>query len=300
MVNQLLTEMDGFESNRGIVVLAATNRPSVLDEALTRPGRFDRKLVLTLPGLEGRVEILKVHSRGKRLDHGIDWKRVARACGGMTGADLANVLNEAAIIASRSAGKSSSGTPAALASPEAGNGNGAVARAGAGAGVSAGVITEEMLLDTIERQDREASIMRRQGSSELTAGDAEANLATLSPDLRRSVASYEAGKALAGLLCPFYDELQKVVVFPGGQAAGYSYFLPREAHLETGVMSRGYLEACLTVLMAGRCAEVLLMGPEKVRVRLCVRGGWAVERMFCDSPSRLTLAWVAQFSSARP
>jgi len=100
-LNQLLSEMDGFEATEGIVLIAATNRPDVLDPALLRPGRFDRQVVVPLPDLEERLPILHVHCRGKRIGHDVDLAVVARGTPGMSGADLANLVNEAALHAVR-------------------------------------------------------------------------------------------------------------------------------------------------------------------------------------------------------
>ena len=100
-LNQLLTEMDGFEGNTGIIIVAATNRPDVLDAALMRPGRFDRQVVVDRPDYAGRLQILGVHARGKTLSKDVDLDKVARRTPGFTGADLANLLNEAAILAAR-------------------------------------------------------------------------------------------------------------------------------------------------------------------------------------------------------
>jgi cell division protease FtsH len=100
-LNQLLTEMDGFEGNTGIIIIAATNRPDVLDAALLRPGRFDRQVVVDRPDYAGRSEILKVHARGKTFAKDVDLDKIARRTPGFTGADLSNLLNEAAILAAR-------------------------------------------------------------------------------------------------------------------------------------------------------------------------------------------------------
>ena len=100
-LNQLLTEMDGFEGNTGIIIVAATNRPDVLDQALMRPGRFDRQVVVDRPDYSGRLQILEVHARGKTLAKDVDLDKIARRTPGYTGADLANLLNEAAILAAR-------------------------------------------------------------------------------------------------------------------------------------------------------------------------------------------------------
>lgn len=100
-LNQLLVEMDGFESNEGIIVLAATNRADVLDPALLRPGRFDRRIYVHMPDVKGREEIIKIYAKNKPIDQEIDFKRLARLTSGMSGADIENFLNEAAILAAR-------------------------------------------------------------------------------------------------------------------------------------------------------------------------------------------------------
>tara|TARA_B100000902_G_scaffold63995_1_gene70735 strand:+ start:243 stop:2096 length:1854 start_codon:yes stop_codon:yes gene_type:complete len=100
-LNQLLVEMDGFESNQGVILMAATNRPDVLDPALLRPGRFDRQVIVDRPDLDGRTQILKVHSKDKPLAKNIDLKTIAKQTPGFTGADLANLLNESALLAAR-------------------------------------------------------------------------------------------------------------------------------------------------------------------------------------------------------
>lgn len=98
-LNQLLAEMDGFESNKGLVLLAATNRPEILDPALLRPGRFDRRIIVEKPDLKGRVDVLKVHSKDVRMDETVDLEAIALATSGAVGSDLANMINEAAINA---------------------------------------------------------------------------------------------------------------------------------------------------------------------------------------------------------
>jgi len=100
-LNQLLVEMDGFETNEGVILLAATNRPDVLDPALLRPGRFDRRIVVDMPDLRGRLGILKVHTRKVPLDDDVDLEIIARGTPGMSGADIANMVNEAALLAAR-------------------------------------------------------------------------------------------------------------------------------------------------------------------------------------------------------
>ena len=100
-LNQLLTEMDGFEGNTGVIILAATNRPESLDPALTRPGRFDRRVPVELPDLKGREDILKVHAKKIKVAEDVDWNKIARMASGASGAELANIVNEAALRAVR-------------------------------------------------------------------------------------------------------------------------------------------------------------------------------------------------------
>ncbi|MGN0436576.1 MAG: ATP-dependent zinc metalloprotease FtsH [Wujia sp.] len=100
-LNQLLSEMDGFDTSKGIVVLAATNRPEVLDKALLRPGRFDRRIIVSKPDLQGRIDTLKVHSKNVKMDESVNLRELALATSGAVGADLANIVNEAALLAVR-------------------------------------------------------------------------------------------------------------------------------------------------------------------------------------------------------
>ena len=100
-LNQILTEMDGFDTNTNIIILAATNRPDILDPALLRPGRFDRRVVLDLPDVVGRVAILKVHAKNKPLSTTVNLETLAKETAGFSGADIANLMNEAAILAAR-------------------------------------------------------------------------------------------------------------------------------------------------------------------------------------------------------
>ncbi|MEG0766013.1 MAG: AAA family ATPase, partial [Pseudoflavonifractor sp.] len=100
-LNQLLVEMDGFGTNEGVIVMAATNRQDILDPAILRPGRFDRQIYVGVPDIQGREEILKIHARNKPLGENVDLREVAKATGGFTGADLENLMNEAALLAAR-------------------------------------------------------------------------------------------------------------------------------------------------------------------------------------------------------
>jgi cell division protease FtsH len=210
--------MDGFDDNTGVVVMAATNRPGSLDAALTRPGRFDRMIVLPLPDVTGRAAILRVHARGKRVEEGVDYDRVARTTAGFTGAMLMSLMNGAALVAVRRGASS---------------------------------IAEADIMQALED-----AFYTRTG----TDGRKVDSDDVLAPRTRRAVAVYEAGRALVGSLLPQYEELAKVVCCPGGAPTGYAHFVPLEEHLETGVMTRGYLESLLVARMAGRAAERLVLG----------------------------------------
>ena len=100
-LNQLLAEIDGFDSSKGIIILAATNRPEILDKALLRPGRFDRRIIVERPDLKGRIDVLKVHAKNVCMDETVDFKEIALATSGAVGSDLANIINEAALLAVR-------------------------------------------------------------------------------------------------------------------------------------------------------------------------------------------------------
>jgi cell division protease FtsH len=219
-INQLLTEMDGFEDNTGVVVMAATNRPNALDAALTRPGRFDRIIQLPLPNIDGRADILRVHARGKKVDPNLDYHRIARATAGATGADLMSVMNRSAILAARQA------TP---------------------------FITNDQVYASLETLQREQALSA-------TGDDSHFQVTHPPPAVRRAIAIYEAAKAILGHITPGYDELQRVSACPGGIAVGYTFFLPHEERLETGITTRSYLEASMVVALAGRCAEMLVLG----------------------------------------
>lgn len=220
-INQLLTEMDGFEDNTGVVVMAATNRPSSLDKALIRPGRFDRIIHLPLPNLDGRVGILQVHAKGKTLAPDADLRKIARAAAGFTGAELMNLMNIAAIVSVRQ-------------------------------GHSA--ITDADLFEALETQQEEKLTKAGGGKQQVYEDD------IVPPAMRRSIAVYEAAKVLTAFLTPHFDEVAKVSICPGGAPTGYSYFVPSEERLEAGVVTRGFMEAKLVVCMAGRCAERLVLG----------------------------------------
>ncbi|MFB3141789.1 MAG: ATP-dependent zinc metalloprotease FtsH [Acidobacteriota bacterium] len=207
-LNQLLVEMDGFESNEGVILIAATNRPDVLDPALMRPGRFDREVVVTLPDIKGREGIIKVHTRRIPFAKDVDISILARGTPGMSGAQLANLVNEAALNAARFDRKS-------------------VAMAD----------FEEAKDKVLMGKERKSMIM--------------------SDEEKRNTAYHEAGHALAAHLLPDADPLHKVTIIPRGRALGVTMQLPAEDKYS---YTREYMEASLTILLAGRVAEELVLG----------------------------------------
>ena len=207
-LNQLLVEMDGFESNEGVILIAATNRPDVLDPALLRPGRFDREVVVTLPDIKGREGIIKVHTRRIPFAKDVDISILARGTPGMSGAQLANLVNEAALNAARFDRKS-------------------VAMAD----------FEEAKDKVLMGKERKSMIM--------------------SDEEKRNTAYHEAGHALAAHLLPDADPLHKVTIIPRGRALGVTMQLPEEDKYS---YTREYMEASLTILLAGRVAEELVLG----------------------------------------
>ncbi len=206
-LNQLLVEMDGFDSNEGIILIAATNRPDILDSALLRPGRFDRRVVVNMPDVKGREEILKVHVRKIPLDQDVDLKILARSTPGFSGADLANMINEAALIGAR--------------------------RGQATVTMKDLEYAKDKVLMGVERKSM-----------------------IISDEEKRSTAYHEAGHAVVAALVPEADPIHKVTIIPRGMALGLTQQLPLD---DRYTYSKEYLEAQLSVLLAGRVAEMLFL-----------------------------------------
>lgn len=210
-INQLLTAMDGFADNSGVIVLAASNRPEILDEALLRPGRFDRKVHVDLPDLHGRQAILKIHTNGKPLDEDVKLESIARVTVGFSGADLANLSNEAAIYAARDSA------------------------------------------ETIKKIHWDRALEK------ITIGE-EKPTALITEKKRRITAYHEAGHALLGLLVDDFDEVRKVTIVPRGRTGGVTYFQPSDERVDSGLVSRQYLENQIIVSLGGRVAEEMIFG----------------------------------------
>ena len=224
-INQLLTELDGFDKNGGVVVLAATNRPEVLDEALIRPGRFDRRIVLSKPTVDGRREILKVHTRELRLSTDVSLQKLALRTAGMTGADLANLANEAACNAVREQDQ--------------------LDREGRGDKEKVEFITMKHFTDALDM---------------ILYGRVRTDLIS-SPHKQRLMAYHEVGHALVGALTRGFDTVERISIVPRqGPASGMTTFQPDESMMRTNIMTRTYLEDALMVQMAGRVCEEIVFG----------------------------------------
>lgn len=207
-LNALLVEMDGFDPNVGIIIIAATNRPDILDTALLRPGRFDRRIMVSAPDVKGREEIFKVHTTKVPLAKNVDLKVLARSTPGFTGADIANMVNEAALYASRKGKK------------------------------------------RIEMPDFEFA------KDKVLMG-AERRSMIISDEEKTITAYHEGGHALVASLEDEADPLHKVSIIPRGMALGVTQQLPLNDKYS---YSKGYLDAQIAVLLAGRIAEEIFLG----------------------------------------
>ncbi|GLI67098.1 hypothetical protein VaNZ11_011303 [Volvox africanus] len=234
IINELLVQMDGFEDNRGIVVLGATNRPNAIDSALIRPGRFDRIIYMPLPDAAGRAKIMQVHARNKAVDPTINWYEVARAMAGFTGADVMGLMARAARMAARQGREA---------------------------------ITEDDIYAAMENKTVEAMVENTSagGGGGFVADDvAPDNPEPIPPQLRKSISVYEAGKALVAYITPEYEEIARVSVCPLNIISGFTLFVEDEDKNVNAILTRSELEARMVVSLAGRCSEKLVMGEGNV------------------------------------
>ncbi|MBR6412133.1 MAG: ATP-dependent zinc metalloprotease FtsH [Alphaproteobacteria bacterium] len=211
-LNQLLVEMDGFEENSGIIILAATNRPDVLDPALLRPGRFDRQIVVSNPDIRGREQILKVHVKKVPLAPDVKLEVIARGTPGFSGADLANLINEGALMAAR---------------------------------------RNKTMVTMKDLEDAKDKVMMGSERKSMVMDD----------DEKRMTAYHEAGHAIVSLHLPESDPLHKVTIIPRGRALGVTMQLPEKDKYS---QSKLYLTSRLSILFAGRVAEEMILGKDKV------------------------------------
>ncbi len=211
-LNQLLVEMDGFESNEGVILLAATNRPDVLDPALKRPGRFDRQVQVPNPDIKGRQKILEVHANKVPQGPEVDLRIIARGTPGFSGADLANLVNEAALMAARD-GK------------------------------------RFVTMEDFEKAKDKIMMGAERRSMVLTAAQKE------------KTAYHEAGHAIVGISLPECDPVYKATIIPRGGALGMVVSLPEIDRLN---WHKDQCEQNLAMTMAGKAAEIIKFGDEKV------------------------------------
>jgi cell division protease FtsH len=211
-LNQMLVEMDGFEDNEGVVIIAATNRPDVLDTALLRPGRFDRQITVPNPDIDGREQILQVHLKKIKCAQDIVARIIARGTPGFSGAELANLVNESALIAARHGKK------------------------------------EVTMANLEEAKDKVLMGVERRSM-------------VISEEQRKLTAYHEGGHALVGLYCPASDPIHKATIIPRGRALGMVMRLPENDRFS---LPRDKMEADIAVAMAGRVAEELIFGKDKV------------------------------------
>jgi cell division protease FtsH len=211
-LNQLLVEMDGFEANEGIILIAATNRPDVLDPALLRPGRFDRQVVVPNPDVNGREKILRVHMKNVPLAADVETKTIARGTPGFSGADLANLVNEAALMAAR--------------------------------------------------KNRRMVLMRDfEDAKDKVMMGAERKSMAMSEDEKKLTAYHEGGHALVALSVPSTDPVHKATIIPRGRALGMVMQLPEGDRYS---MHYDQMTSRLAIMMAGRVAEELIFGKDKI------------------------------------
>ncbi|KQY29265.1 cell division protein FtsH [Caulobacter sp. Root1455] len=211
-LNQLLVEMDGFEANEGIILIAATNRPDVLDPALLRPGRFDRQVVVPNPDVMGREKIIRVHMKNVPLAADVDVKTLARGTPGFSGADLANLVNEAALTAAR-------------------------------------------------KNRRMVTMHDFEYAKDKVMMGAERRSMAMSEDEKKLTAYHEGGHALVALNVAIADPVHKATIVPRGRALGMVMQLPEGDRYS---MSYDMMTSRLAIMMAGRVAEELIFGKEKI------------------------------------
>ncbi|MBI1686519.1 ATP-dependent zinc metalloprotease FtsH [Caulobacter hibisci] len=211
-LNQLLVEMDGFEANEGIILIAATNRPDVLDPALLRPGRFDRQVVVPNPDVAGREKILRVHMKNVPLAADVDVKTLARGTPGFSGADLANLVNEGALTAAR-------------------------------------------------KNRRMVTMHDFEHAKDKVMMGAERRSMAMSEAEKKLTAYHEGGHALVALNVPVADPVHKATIVPRGRALGMVMQLPEGDRYS---MSYDMMTSRLAIMMAGRVAEELIFGKEKI------------------------------------
>ncbi len=253
-LNQMLVEMDGFDTGANVIVIAATNRPDVLDPALLRPGRFDRQVVVPLPDIRGREMILNVHMRKIPVGVDIDAEVLARGTPGFSGADLANLVNEAALFAARRNARL----------VEMCDFENAKDKIMMGPERRAMVMSEDERRNTAYHESGHAVVARLLPKSDpvhkvtiVPRGRALGlTMQLMSEDERRNTAYHESGHAVVARLLPKSDPVHKVTIVPRGRALGLTMQLPKE---DRYAYDRQYLLTRIAILFGGRIAEEVFM-----------------------------------------
>ena len=225
-INQMLTELDGFERNHGVVLIAATNRPGAIDEALMRPGRMDKTIRMPPPKLQGRIDILKIHSRGKRLAKDFDFELVGRATSGFTGAELKKLMDASS--------------------------NEVIKR------MRRVIETEDCLREVAKSE--EVTSWQSATPGYFASFSPAAKIRAMSDTFKKSCAVYEAGKVLITYMLEDFDEVNKTVLFPQGNGVTKTFFLPQQQYMDTGTYTRRYVENLLIMHMSGLAAQELVLG----------------------------------------
>lgn len=229
-LNQLLTEMDGFNSSQGVIIMAATNRPDVLDPALIRPGRFDRQILVDAPDLAGRVAIFKIHTKGKPLAASVDLRFLAQRCAGFTGADIEGACNEAATVARRRY----------------------TAKLGKMVGGEAGIAAMKAVPREIILEDFDEGIDR------VKLGVAKVGRAkSMTAEDKQNTSIHELGHALMASLHRGGDAVTKITIIPRSRALGYTDFGHSGDRYNYTVEQ---LHTHIIVAMGGRAAQEVLLG----------------------------------------
>ena len=268
-LNQLLTEMDGFASNAAIVFMAATNRPDVLDPALTRPGRFDRRILVDAPDINGREAIFKIHSRNKPLAKEVDLRKIAGLCPGFTGADIEGACNEAATVALRRFGAMSK----------------EMRKAGASEADIAQLPREVTTADFDEGIDR------------VQMGPSMPSRAkTTSKDDLRNTSIHEIGHGLMSSLLKHGDPVSKITIVRRAMALGYMMAIPEN---DRSNYTDHQLLARITVAMGGRAAQEMLLGTVDTGASNDFQQGWNIARRMVTEWGMSALGPIAVTNSGR-
>ena len=276
-LNQLLVEMDGFAANEGVIVLAATNRPDVLDKALLRPGRFDRQIVVSAPDVKAREEILEVHSRKKKLAPDVELKTIAKNTSGFSGADLENVLNEAALLAARRNKKeigmlevedaivfsSTSGAnfffllcTSNISSLALTSGADTTICLSNLPGLNNALSNTSGLFVAARRNKKEIGMLEVEDAMVKVTMGPEKRTRVRSEKEQKLVAYHEAGHAVVSRFLPTQDPVHQISIVPRGMAGGYTMYRPTE---DKSFMSRTEMIENIISLLGGRVSEKLVL-----------------------------------------